>query len=81
MKTYDIDEVKTRFLQLVESAANGESFVIAIAGKQKVKVIPVEPPESSTMHRFGFMADQINLPDDFDTMGELEIQYLFENGS
>jgi prevent-host-death family protein len=78
MQTYNIHEAKTQLSKLVEMAARGESFVIAKAGKPMVKVIALDAPESSQMKRFGFMAGQIKVPDDFNTMGAGEIQALFE---
>jgi prevent-host-death family protein len=78
MQTYNIHDAKTQLSKLVEMAARGESFVIAKAGKPMVKVIALDTPESSQMKRFGFMAGQIKVPDDFNTMGADEIQDLFE---
>ncbi|MDR3482259.1 MAG: type II toxin-antitoxin system prevent-host-death family antitoxin [Burkholderiaceae bacterium] len=78
MQTYNIHEAKTQLSKLVEMAARGESFVIAKAGKPMVKVIALDAPASSQMKRFGFMAGQIKVPDDFNTMGAGEIQALFE---
>lgn len=78
MQTYNIHDAKTHLSKLVEMAAKGESFVIAKAGKPMVKVIALDTPESSQMKRFGFMAGQIKVPDDFNTMGSGEIQNLFE---
>ena len=78
MQTYNIHEAKTQLSKLVEMAAKGESFVIAKAGKPMVKVTALDTPESSQMKRFGFMAGQIKVPDDFNTMGAGEIQELFE---
>lgn len=78
MQTYNIHDAKTQLSKLVEMAAKGESFVIAKAGKPMVKVIALDTPESSQMKRFGFMAGQIKVPDDFNTMGAGEIQALFE---
>lgn len=78
MQTYNIHDAKTHLSKLVEMAAKGESFVIAKAGKPMVKVIALDTPESSQMKRFGFMAGQIKVPDDFNTMGAGEIQNLFE---
>ena len=77
MQTYNIHDAKTQLSKLVEMAAKGESFVIAKAGKPMVKVIALDTPESSQMKRFGFMAGQIKVPDDFNTMGAGEIQNLF----
>ncbi len=78
MQTYNIHDAKTQLSKLVEMAARGESFVIAKAGKPMVKVIALDTPEPSQMKRFGFMAGQIKVPDDFNTMGANEIQALFE---
>ena len=81
MQTYNIHEAKTHLSRLVENAFKGEPFVIAKAGKPMVKVIPLNAPEYSQMKRFGFMAGQITVPDDFDQMGETEIEKMFEGDS
>jgi prevent-host-death family protein len=78
MQTYNIHDAKTHLSRLIEKAVKGESFVIAKAGKPMVKVIALDSPEPSQMKRFGFMAGQIKVPDDFNTMGADEIQKLFE---
>lgn len=78
MQTYNIHDAKTQLSKLVEMAAKGESFVIAKAGKPMVKVIALDAPGSSQMKRFGFMAGQIKVPDDFNVMGASEIQKMFE---
>ncbi|WP_031430256.1 type II toxin-antitoxin system Phd/YefM family antitoxin [Methylomicrobium agile] len=81
MQTYNIHDAKTQLSRLVEQAANGKPFVIAKAGKPMVKVIALNAPEPSQIKRFGFMAGQIQVPDDFDRMGEQEIAQLFEDGA
>ncbi len=81
MQTYSIHEAKTHLSRLVEQASKGEPFVIARAGKPMVKVIPLNAPEPSQTRRFGFMAGQITVPDDFDRMAEVEIVKMFEEGS
>jgi prevent-host-death family protein len=78
MQTYNIHDAKTQLSKLVEMAARGESFVIAKAGKPMVKVTALDTPESSQMKRFGFMAGQIKVPDDFNTMSADQIQDMFE---
>ncbi len=78
MHTYNIHEAKTHLSKLVELAAKGESFVIAKAGKPMVKVISLNTPEAHEVKRFGFLADQIEVPDDFDRMGDQEILSIFE---
>lgn len=79
MQTYNIHDAKTHLSRLIEKAAKGESFLIAKAGKPMVKVIALDSPEPKQVKRFGFMAGQIKVPDDFNTMGAREIQKLFED--
>ncbi|MEZ0328519.1 MAG: type II toxin-antitoxin system prevent-host-death family antitoxin [Dissulfuribacterales bacterium] len=80
MQIYNIHEAKTHLSRLVEKATEGEPFIIAKAGKPMVKVIPLNAPEPSQIKRFGFMAGQISVPDDFDQMGAEEIVKMFEEG-
>lgn len=51
--------------------------MIAKAGKPMVKVVPLDSPEHSPPNRLGFLAGQVQVPDDFDTMGSAEIEQLF----
>ena len=81
METVNIHEAKTHLSRLVEKAAKGEPFVIAKAGKPMVKVVPLDTPEAGQQKRLGFLAGQIKVPDDFDTMGTQEIQTLFQSDS
>ncbi|MBT2325088.1 type II toxin-antitoxin system Phd/YefM family antitoxin [Variovorax paradoxus] len=77
MQKINIHEAKTHLSRIVERAARGESFVIAKAGKPMVKVVPLDAPEPSPPKRLGFLAGQVQVPDDFDTMGSDEIEHLF----
>jgi hypothetical protein len=43
-----------------------------------VKVVACKARESSRTQRFGFMAGQIKVPDDFNTMGAIAIREVFE---
>ncbi len=70
-------EAKTHLSRLVKDAAAGEPFIIARAGKPVVKVIAVDAPDVGQSSRLGFLAGQIVVPDDFDRMGESEIQDMF----
>jgi prevent-host-death family protein len=76
--TVNIHEAKTQLSKLVDQAARGEPFIIAKAGKPLVKVIALDAPSPAQVRRLGFMAGQIAVPDDFDTMGASEIEQLFE---
>lgn len=76
MQQFNIHTAKTQLSALVEKAAAGDSFIIAKAGKPLVKVIPLSPQK--TIQRVGFMKGQIQIPDDFDRMGQNEIINIFE---
>jgi len=80
MKKINIHQAKTHLSRLVEEAANGESFIIAKAGKPIVKVTALGTP-SGKVRRLGFMAGQISVPDDFDQMGVEEIERMFGGGA
>ena len=77
MKTVNIHQAKTQLSRLVDEASKGEPFVIAKAGKPMVKVIALNAPVDKEVKRLGFMAGQIFLPDDFDRMGQEEIERMF----
>ena len=77
MITINIHEAKTHLSRLVEQAAKGESFIIAKAGKPMVKVVPLDCAGDGKVKRLGFMAGQIAVPDDFDSMGSADIEALF----
>ena len=75
MNTVNIHEAKTQLSRLVDRAARGEAFVIAKAGKPMVKVSAVDAPAEPK--RLGFLKGEIEVPEDFDRMGEREIAALF----
>jgi prevent-host-death family protein len=77
MLTVNIHEAKTHLSRLVEQAAKGEPFVIAKAGKPMVKVMPLGALEAGQVSRLGFMAGQIQVPEDFDRLGGEEIERMF----
>jgi prevent-host-death family protein len=81
MKTVNIHQAKTHLSRLVEEAAEGEPFIIAKAGKPIVKVTPLSAPTGAQVRRLGFMAGQIAVPDDFDQMGNEEIERIFAGGA
>jgi prevent-host-death family protein len=79
MNTVNIHEAKTQLSRLVDRAAKGEAFVIAKAGKPLVKVAALDAPAQP--RRLGFLKGEIEVPDDFDRMGEREIAVLFGIGA
>ena len=78
MVTVNIHEAKTQLSKLVDRAAKGEPFVIAKAGKPLVRVAALGAP--AKRNRLGFMEGEIDVPEDFDRMGEKEIAALFGAG-
>ena len=77
MRTVNIHQAKTQLSRLVDEASKGESFIIAKAGKPLVKVTPLDSPSAAQRKRVGFLAGQIQVPEDFDEMGHEEIEQLF----
>ena len=78
MNKVNIHEAKTQLSKLVDRAAKGETFVIAKAGKPLVKVSAITAPKRP--RRIGFLDGEIEVPDDFDRIGEREIALLFGTG-
>lgn len=63
------------------TAAKGESFVIAKAGKPMVKVTALNAPDPSQVKRIGFLAGQVTVPEAgiFNSLGRDEIVAMFGN--
>ncbi len=75
MKTVNIHEAKTHLSRLLEGVGQGQSFIIAKAGKPVAKVVPfVEKP----IQRIGFLKGKFKVSDDFNTMHAEEIRDMFE---
>ena len=79
MQTVNIHEAKTHLSRLIERASQGESFIIAKAGKPMVRVVAIEQEPLKKPQRLGFMQGKGKIPDDFDTMYAKEIEDLFYN--
>jgi prevent-host-death family protein len=81
MLKINMHEAKTQLSRLVEKAVDGESFIIAKAGRPLVKVMRIDAPAVHVVKRLGFLKNQITIPDDFDRMGNEAIVNLFEGQS
>lgn len=77
METVNIHEAKTHLSRLIEKAVKGEPFIIAKAGKPLVKVTALEEAPARKIQRLGFMEGEGKIPDDFDTIGQEEIEAMF----
>ena len=80
MLTIKIHKAKPHLSRLLERVVNCEPFIIAKAGKPIVKVVALTAPNTKEVKRLGFMSSQITVPDDFDQMGQDEIEHLFGGG-
>jgi prevent-host-death family protein len=81
MRIVNIHQAKTHLSRLVDQAVKGEPFVIAKAGKPQVLVTAIDAPVPGHAKRLGFLAGQINVPDDFDRMGADVIEQMFGGSS
>jgi prevent-host-death family protein len=77
MKTVDVHQAKIHLSKLVDEAFEGKPFVIAKEGKPMVKVTALDAPVGEQVKRLGFMIGQISVRDNFDSMGQKEIEHMF----
>jgi prevent-host-death family protein len=66
MRTINIHQAKTHLSRLVDEAEQGDSFIIAKAGKPKVLVTRLDAQPAHEKRRLGFMEGMYTIPDDFD---------------
>ncbi|HWG22163.1 MAG TPA: type II toxin-antitoxin system prevent-host-death family antitoxin [Terracidiphilus sp.] len=66
IRTINIHEAKTHLSRLVDEAEKGEPFIIAKAGKPKVKVTRLDAPEVPAKRRLGSLKGVFTLPDNFE---------------
>lgn len=77
MDTYNIHDAKTHLSRLLDEVQRGKPFVIAKAGKPIARVTGIKAPTEGQERRLGFLAGQIDVPEDFDRMDEAMIANLF----
>ena len=78
MEQVNIHAAKTHLSKLVERAAAGETIVLAKGGKPRARLVPMEDADAALPKRtFGWLRGQIDVPDDFDTMFQKEIEDMF----
>jgi prevent-host-death family protein len=70
MRTINIHQAKTHLSRLVDEAEQGDSFIIAKAGKPKVQVIRLDAQETPAKRRLGSMKGMFTLPDNFDEIDQ-----------
>jgi len=62
----NIHQAKTHLSRLVDEAEDGQPFIIAKAGKPKVKVIRLDAPDETARPRIGSMKGMFTLPENFE---------------
>jgi len=77
--TVNMHEAKTHLSRLVEKVAQGESVVIAKAGKPVARIVPVDAVVQARPKRIGFLSGQVTVPDAkaFNALGDDEIAAMF----
>jgi prevent-host-death family protein len=66
MRTINIHQAKTHLSRLVDEAEQGDSFIIAKAGKPKVQVISLKAPPALPKRRLGGLEGIYSIPDNFE---------------
>lgn len=80
MRTINIHQAKTHLSRLVDEAEQGDSFIIAKAGKPKVQVMRIEKSTAPPKRRIGAMKGLYTIPENFDEIDrelDKEIERLF----
>jgi prevent-host-death family protein len=85
MRTINIHQAKTHLSRLVDEAEQGDSFIIAKAGKPKVQVTRIDSADAPKQRRIGFMKGMFTLPDNYEEIDkqldkEIEKLMLGEDG-
>jgi prevent-host-death family protein len=76
--TVNIHDAKTQLSQLIARAEKGEDVVIARAGKPVARLTQLKTAKKPAKRRLGGLEGLgFKVPDDFDTMGQKEIEEMF----
>lgn len=77
MESVNMHEAKTHFSKLVARVQQGESVLIAKAGRAVARIVPVEPEQKSRLPRLGFLQGQGHVPLDWKELGREELEEDF----
>ncbi len=75
MKSFNIHEAKTHLSRLIERVEAGEEFINARAGRPAARLVPIE--RAGRPVKIGGLKPVAEVPEDFNTMLEEEIEALF----
>jgi prevent-host-death family protein len=76
-KIVNMHEAKSTLSRLVDEASAGEEIIIAKAGRQMVKLVPVENKKAG-QRPLGLLKGQIWIADDFDAPLPDDLLDMFE---
>jgi len=74
--TVELQDAEKKLAELADSAANGEDVILVRDGKPVAKLTMV-PPEKPKRRLGGLEGYGFKVPDDFNTMGQKEIEEMF----
>jgi prevent-host-death family protein len=80
VRTINIHQAKTHLSRLVDEAEQGDSFIIAKAGKPKVLVTRIDAPPPTAKRRLGTLKGVYTLPDNYwevDKELDQEVEKMF----
>jgi len=72
----NIHEAKTHLSRIVEQAVSGHTTIIAKAGRQVAKIVPLEP--AIRVKRLGGLQGRFEVPDDFNALLDHDVLDAFE---
>lgn len=70
----EVSQAEAVFEDLIEQVAQGVNVILLRNGKPVAKLLPVEAAQTAGQQRLGFMKGASDVPDDFDRMGQAEIE-------
>jgi prevent-host-death family protein len=70
-------EAKTHLSELVEQAAQGREIVISKSGKPKARLVPLAPPDTRHLRKYGLGKGRGWIAPDFDAPLPAEVLRLF----
>ena len=77
MKTVGVHQAKTNLSRILAEVETGQRYIIARAGKPVAELRPATPVPLAEV-QLDLLKDQIQIPDNFDTLFASEVLEMFE---
>ena len=75
--TVELHDAGTKLSELADTAANGEEVILVRDGKPVARLTTLAPPTAKKRRLGGLEGYGFKVPDDFNTMGQKEIEEMF----